>query len=342
MQTHSLAPHEGSDSRVGGAAAATLAGPTRATRRLLLRRMALLCALLMLTIITLSAFIRLSKAEPSCVHWPHCYGRSLLELQAGQVASAGESDATAGARLAHRVVASSTLLLVLAMAALCLGPRPRLRREAVVALALLALALFLAILGVRTGHARLPAVALGNLLGGFAMLALSWRLARPGSASGGPGLRAWAWAGLALLVCQVALGALVSAAFAAASCHELHDCLAASAGASWRALNPWSEPVLAWAAPGNASGALLQVAHRLASAVAALALLALALAALRRGRAAAGALLLLLLALELGLGLLMAGNRIGLALALAHNVLAALLLATTFELTRRAGGPQAD
>lgn len=299
--------------------------------------MALLCALLMLTITTLSAFIRLSKAEPSCVHWPQCYGRNLLELQAGQVASAGESDATAGARMAHRVVASSALLLVLAMAALCLGPRPRLRHEAGLALALLALALLLAILGVWTGNARLPAVALGNLLGGFAMLALSWRLAWPGRASGTPGLRAWAWAGLALLVCQVALGALVSATYAAASCQALQDCLRASATAPWSALNPWSEPVLAWAPPGNASGALLQTAHRLASAVAALALLALALAAVRGGRAAAGALLLALLALELGLGLLMAGNRISLALALAHNVLAALLLATTFELTRAAG-----
>ena len=40
----------------------------------------------------------------------------------------------------------------------------------------LALALFLAILGRWTTNAKLPAVMLGNLLAGFAMFALSWRL----------------------------------------------------------------------------------------------------------------------------------------------------------------------
>ena len=38
------------------------------------------------------------------------------------------------------------------------------------------LALALATLGIATPGARLPAVAMGNLLGGFVMLALCWRL----------------------------------------------------------------------------------------------------------------------------------------------------------------------
>ena len=51
------------------------------------------------------------------------------------------------------------------------------RAEARLALGLLGLVLFLALLGVLAWPSRLPAVTLGNLLAGFAMCALSVRLA---------------------------------------------------------------------------------------------------------------------------------------------------------------------
>ena len=54
-----------------------------------------------------------------------------------------------------------------------------LRREAALSLALLTLALSLALLGLFTPGARVPAVAMANLLGGFVMLALAARLAAP-------------------------------------------------------------------------------------------------------------------------------------------------------------------
>src|SRR5690606_34712305 len=80
------------------------------------------------------------------------------------------------ARAAHRVVASVTLLLVIAMVLASYTARPALRREGALALGLLGLALGLAVLGVVTPGSQLPAVTLGNLLGGFAMLALCARL----------------------------------------------------------------------------------------------------------------------------------------------------------------------
>jgi len=100
----------------------------------------------------------------------------------------------------------------------------------------------------------------------------------------------------------------------------------------WRALDPWREPVLASMPPINASGALVQAAHRLAGFAVVLVVLPLGLAALRHGRRGAGALLLALLGGALALGLLMAGSGVSLALAMAHNLVAALLLATAFEL----------
>lgn len=312
----------------------TAAATADAARRLaFLRRLALLCAVLVLAITSLSAFIRLSRAGLSCSDWPQCYGQSLRQLQQGLPATAGEGEATAVARLVHRVVASGALLLVITMVMVCLTARPLLWREGRVALALLALALFLAVLGRWSSDVRVPAVAMANLLGGFAMLALCWRLARRGSASVAAGLRAWAGVGVVLLVCQVALGGLLSASFAATSCGGLADCIAAARTVPWSALDPWREPVLASMPPINPSGALVQALHRLVGIAVALVLLPLGLAFLRRGRRGAAALLLALLASALALGLLMAGSGASLGLALVHNVVAALLLATAFELT---------
>jgi cytochrome c oxidase assembly protein subunit 15 len=301
----------------------------------LLRRLALTCAMLVLAITSLSAFIRLSKAGLSCSGGPGCYGQSQRELQQGLPATAGEDAATAAARLAHRVAASSALLLVIVMVLVCLGSRPLLWREGGVALALLVLALFLAVLGRWSANARVPAVAMGNLLGGFAMLALCWRLARRGGATVPPWLRAWAGLAVIVLAGQVALGGLLSASFAATSCTGLAECIAASEGVPWSALDPWREPVLASASPINPGGALVQTLHRLSGFGAALVLLALGLAAVRSRRRVAGALLLALLAAQIVLGLQMAGTP-SLALALLHNVVAALLIASALELTRGA------
>ena len=306
-------------------------------RLIILRRMAWVCTALVLMVICLSAFIRLSRAGLSCHYWPHYYGQSLLELQQGLPASGGENEATALARLAHRIVASTALLLVIGMVLVCVTTRPVRWREGRVALALLALALFLAVLGRWSSNSPLPAVAMGNLLGGFAMLALCWRLAWHPDPPDTPRLRTWAGLGLALLICQVLLGTLVSASYAATSCNSLADCIAASHTASWQALNPWREPVLASTPPLNASGALVQTVHRMASLFVVLVLLPVGLAAPGQGRRGPGLLLLLFLAVELALGLLLAGNGASLPLTLAHNLIAALLLATAFELTRGAG-----
>ncbi len=97
-------------------------------RVLLLRRMAWICAVLVLAITSLSAYIRLSKAGLGCEPWPQCYGQQLRAQQQGEPPLQADA-ATAGARLAHRVIASSALLLVLVMvmAAVASRRRPRVR-----------------------------------------------------------------------------------------------------------------------------------------------------------------------------------------------------------------------
>lgn len=300
-----------------------------------LRRLAFVAAALILAITSLSAFIRLSNAGLGCSEWPQCYGSRLRAVQQNREPAVADSDAVTVARLAHRLIAVLALLAITTIVMVCFGNRPWLLREGALALAMLSLAIGLAVLGRWTAGARTPAVAIGNLLGGLLMLALSWRLVARVTEPGWPMLRIWAWVGVAALLAQVALGALVSASYAGLSCAAPGDCLRAAeaAGWPWEMLNPWREPVFgATPMPLNPSGALAQVVHRGGALLALLVLIPLGTAALRGQRRRDGAALLLLLMLQLSLGWLMVEMVLPLPLALAHNVVAGLLLATVVRL----------
>jgi cytochrome c oxidase assembly protein subunit 15 len=183
---------------------------------------------------------------------------------------------------------------------------------------------------------RVPAVAIGNLLGGFLMLALAWRLARdtgPLRARASARLLALARLGIVLLLVQVALGGLVSAGLGGRACPELlAGCT--TTGLPWQALDPLRAPLLDAAQPGNAAGALLQQVHRLGALLVVALLLPLGLVAWRRGPRRIGGALLGLLALQLALGVGLVVYDLPLALALGHNLVAALLLASLFDLAR--------
>lgn len=323
------------------AAKSPLSSPSR--RLDLLRRMAWLCAVMVLVITSLSAFIRLSKAGLGCVPWPQCYGQELRAQQQGGAAQEADT-ATAAARLAHRVIASSALLLVLVMVMTALGSRPALWPLGRMALGLLFLALFLAVLGRWTANARIPAVTLGNLLGGFAMFALSVCMALAAGRApagrardGGSGVARWAWLGATALVLNVALGGLVSAGYAGLSCPQLGGC--DTSAAAWQALDPWHEPQTDAARPGNPAGSGVHALHRVGGLLVAALLLPLAVVAWRGGRRAAAAAVLGLLALQvaLGAGLVLGGLPLGVALA--HNVVAALLLAVVLGLATAGSRP---
>jgi heme a synthase len=156
-------------------------------RRRIARHTALACAGLMLAVTTLSAFVRLAN----------------LGLD-----GAPETDAVLLARGAHRIAASTVLLVVFALLAVSLGPRPYLQREGRHAVALLALTVFLAVLGRWSGGSPAPAVTLGNLLGGFLVFALCWRLALPGDGLLAARLQRFATLAAAVLLLQVSFGAL--------------------------------------------------------------------------------------------------------------------------------------
>ncbi len=285
--------------------------------------MAWVCVVLVLAITTLSAYMRQVKAGLGCEPWPQCYSQSAAgQPEAGPMVT--NTPAVVAARLAHRIAAVAVLLLVLAMLATALKSRPRWRADTALVIALLAITLFLALLGRWTAQSRLPAVVLGNLVGGFAMLALCLRLAAPARSGIQAGLKPWLWLATALVLAQVALGGMVSATASLLSCTGLGDCWTAAQAQSWAVLDPWRLPADHLSAAGQ--GAPLQLLHRLGAIAVLLCTLPLAVLLRRRNRMAATVLLICLLAQAL-LGPLIGTMGAPLGLALLHNMLAAVVLA---------------
>ncbi len=302
---------------------------TTDSRLKLLHRLALLCLLLLVAVTSLSALMRHRAAGLGCDPWPACYGQGdRVAATPGAVMVGGQ--ALTAARVAHRIAATLALLLVIAMVAIAFGARPALRRAGGLALALLVLATLLALLGLFTPGARLPAVAMANLLGGMLMLALAARLVGP-PAREGLGLAAVGVAGLLLL--QTLSGALVSASHAGLACTDIAECVTQvrAAGWDWPSLDPWREPRFAVGTP-HPDGALAQLLHRLGSSVVVPAVAVLGVAAVRRGRRHAGIALLALLALQWALGMAIGSTGLPLVPVLLHNLGTALLLALVLRL----------
>ena len=73
-----------------------------------LRKVALACAVLVLAITSLSAFLRLSASGLGCEPWPQCYGQSLRDRQQGVVTP--PTGVVTAARISHRIAAVAALL----------------------------------------------------------------------------------------------------------------------------------------------------------------------------------------------------------------------------------------
>ncbi|MDE2117033.1 MAG: COX15/CtaA family protein [Betaproteobacteria bacterium] len=281
----------------------------------------LLTFALMAVIILLSAHMRLSGAGLGCSDWPACYGRNL----------AGVAPPHPGwINTTHRIAASTMGFTVLAIASLAWRRRRVAPGDFPPALALLGLTAFLAALGKLTHDAHLPAVALGNLLGGFGMLALLWRLHlgyTPQYAASSR-LRWQVSLGLGLLVAQIALGGMVSANFAALSCTGPSGCDSWLQHASSGAFNPFRVLNVAQGSsfiPGEAQQTL-HMTHRFSALLVFCYLAWLGVCLIRENLRRSGMLLIAALMLQVALGIGIVAYRLPLFLVLMHNATAAFLL----------------
>jgi len=303
-----------------------------------IRRLVLAALLLVLVITTTSAYIRLSQAGFGCADWPVCYDRSVSTPAAGQLIP--EQSTLFWARALHRLAASSAGILLLLIAFLgwkeLQGAAARLA-----AVATVMLAGFLAWLGLIT-PSNLPAVTVGNLLGGMTMLALLWWLHQCGRvADAGRTLHRFALAALAV---QIALGGMIGARHAVLSCATLPACAGGwwPDSVDWRLFNPFF--ALSKSDMGSATLEALVMSHRYGAMLVAAILCVLGVKAIRRGArvAARGRLLLGMLGLQLLLGAGMVIANFPLSLALLHNLCAALLLGATAGLSWQNSETQED
>ncbi len=191
-----------------------------------------LSLLLTLLTVVLSAYIRLADVGIGCASWPQCYAQLNpgTEQQGITVLTAeGRGMAHYGARVAHRYIASTLGLFIVAIFIVALRQGRSRATSVLVPAAIFGITVFLSLLGYYTPTRSNPLITMGNLLGGMALLGLLWWLLqreteRADIPPDALGLRPLAWVSLALVLVQIVLGGWSSANYASTSCPGLIRC----------------------------------------------------------------------------------------------------------------------
>jgi cytochrome c oxidase assembly protein subunit 15 len=319
-----------------------------------------LSLLLVILLVSLSAYLRLAHSGIGCLDWPDCYGRIGIPEVSAPAGSAPEQMARdayqritaeaqqplAWATPLHRAVASLLGIFILFLSMLAFHQR----RYRLLSLALLGLTVWLALLGLRSGGLHDPAVVMGNLSGGFAMLGLLGWLwfslgAKPSvrfdaHSNAAPLPRTLVITALVALCLQIGLGGLTSANFAANACKTLPDChggwLPGPELMEAMDLTRHHEVTAEGQAIGGAERIAIHRAHRLMAIVASVLVLLVAQMAMRHPGAPrrTGMILLVLIVAEFSVGVAAVFNELPIVLAVAHNWLAGLLLLALLRLVQ--------
>jgi len=313
----------------------------------LYRNLIVMALLLALGVVALGAYVRLSDAGLGCPDWPGCYGR-ISPLHASdainQALSASPdgpvSHAKAWKEMVHRYLAGTLGLLVLSIAILSWKNRRETRGSPMLPVALLALIVFQALLGMWTVTELLkPFIVTGHLIGGMATVALLtwlWQRECGPSLSGMADVRAlrpWGVLALIAVAAQIILGGWVSTNYAALACQDFPMC-----HGEWVPDMDFEHAFalhreLGMDANGNFLSLQALTAIHWTHRVGALVVLIFAGAAAirlgrQRGLCVLGIVLGMLLLAQLGLGMANVWLGLPLAVAVAHNAVAALLLVT--------------
>ncbi len=284
-----------------------------------MRALAIISLLLVLALMSVSTYTRLESAGIGCADWPACYGL---------IGDIGDETRAFGGTI-ERLVAGGLLLLMLATTVISL----RQQRDRLLSLVLLGLAVFLVWQGIYSNELHSPAVVMSNLGGEFALVGLlGWmifRRARP-HANASYRVRRWVVAALVLLCIQIALGGLTSANFAATACTSLPDChgswLPGSDLATAFDLSRQHELGPTGIALGGAERADIHKLHRLVAAVTLLTALIAGGFALAGRMGMTAVFVIAVAALEFSVGAAAIVSDLPIGIAVAHHLLAAILL----------------
>lgn len=317
-----------------------------------LRRLTLTAILLAATVILLGAWTRLADAGLGCPDWPGCYGhldvrdavRHVEQYNRQSPGALREAHKTIP-EMVHRYVAATLGLLIIGITALALVYRRRTGAPVRLPVILLTLVIFQGLLGMWTVTLGLhPTIVLLHLAGGFTTFTLLvWYAAR---------LYRWprflndhdvrllkrpALAALIAVMIQIGLGGWTTANYAAVACTELPVC-----EGDWSSALDFGEAFRFWGHTADETGdyefgvldhdarVTIHVLHRFGALTVFLLVGGLCISVWRRARCdffgrfalVIGALLLA----QVSLGIANVVLQVPLAVAVAHNFGAVLLL----------------
>lgn len=307
---------------------------------------------LTLCLIMVGAWVRLTDAGLGCPDWPGCYGQLTPSHAASEIAKAvnaqgGEhgpvSMGKAWREMGHRYFAMGLGLLIIAIAALGWLWRAQLPRGPILGFVLLFVVILQGLFGKWTVTLLLkPAIVTGHLIGGILLLSLLvwlWQrqqvaaLATPSDdqAHALRLLRTPAVIAIVVLAAQIVLGGWTSTNYAALACTDLPTCQG-----SWWPVTDFANAFSIFRELGMdrtgkpldaAALTAIHLTHRIGAVVAASVLLWLSLRALARPLTRQPAQwLIVALVGQILLGVSNIVFSLPLAVAVAHNGLAAVLM----------------
>ena len=325
-------------------------------------KLALAGLLLCFIVVILGAYTRLVHAGLGCPDWPGCYGfltvpQSDHALETAQLRFPDDPVEAfkAWAEMIHRYAAGTLGLLILALAVVGSSRRRDPDYPTGLCIGLLALVVCQALFGMWTVTLKLwPQVVTAHLLGGFATLSLllllvlrlSGRLPALHPTRSLTRLRLLARFALAVVILQIMLGGWTSTNYAAVACIDLPTCH----GEWWPEMDFHTGFNLLHQEIGpNYLGGMLEgpgrtaihFTHRLGALATTFVVLLLGWQLWRARLHGLALLLCLALTAQVGLGITNVLAALPLAVAVAHNGMAALLLLCTLAVNYRLRAPAA-
>ncbi len=322
-------------------------------------RLAKWSTLFALVVLILGAYTRLSDAGLGCPDWPGCYGQLDVPQTVEEIAAAEAlypqspvEQEKAWKEMVHRYFAGTLGLLILAITILSWRRRHVADQLLLLPTLLLLLVTFQALLGMWTVTLLVqPAVVTAHLLGGVSTTALLWWFTlrqgysgfEPVAVTGLQSIRWMAWGGVLLIGVQIALGGWTSTHYAALACIDFPGCYP---GNNWPQTDFDAAFTLFAPLGVNYEGGVLNadaratihMVHRIGALVVMLWIGTLAIRLLCQSASLlriAGGGLLAVLVLQLALGISNVLLSLPLAVAVAHNIGATLLLLTLLTVCHR-------
>lgn len=316
------------------------------------QRLAMISVFLAFVVVILGAYTRLADAGLGCPDWPGCYGQLDVPRGAEEMSQANQAYPDrpveahkAWKEMVHRYFAGALGLLILVMAFFAIRSRHNPQQQLAVPIFLVFFVILQALLGMWTVTIKLnPTIVMLHLMGGLTTLSLlAWvalrqsrwfcehRIDMPRLNK----LHMLSLLALLVVIAQIMLGGWTSSNYAALACV---DDFPTCHGQWWPAMD-FREAFVLWRGTEmnfefgvlqNDARMAIHMTHRIGAVVTLLVLLGLALKLIAfagsRGLKTLGSMLILVLLVQLSLGIANVLLSLPMAIALAHNAVAALLL----------------